>query len=485
MVKTAFKPLLALAGLCLLLAGCTKVGPDYVKPDLAAPASWQRPGEAGPAGAQLTPQALATWWTSLGDPLLDSYIKQAVADNLDLHQAWSRLSEARARRDISGAALSPTLDAGGSATKSRSGGSESNHFSLGFDSGWELDLFGGERRSLEASQAQLEASREDLRDVLVSLLSEVALNYIDVRTYQARLAIARENLTTQRQILSLTRDRYRSGLTSELAVQQARYAVSSIVAQIPTLQTGLVEAMNQLAVLLGKHPGSLDSQLGEQGAIPVVPESIAIGIPADTLRHRPDVRRTERQLAAQTAEIGVATADLYPVFKLSGSIGLESLTTGKLFQADSRTFSFGPSFSWPIFDAGAIRANIRLQSSLQLEALAKYRATVLDALAEVKNSLTASSRERERNQALQESVDAAKQASSLADIQYRAGMITFSDFLDTRRSLLSFEDQLAQSTGTMAADLVRLYKALGGGWSTIVPESSTTTTGKKELTDNG
>ncbi len=466
--------ILILAG----LTGCAKVGPDYIKPDTVAPAAWQAPLDRGLNIGPADQQILADWWTSLKDPLLNSFIHQAITDNLDLEQARARLLEARARRDIGSAVLFPKLDANGSVTRNRTSsnrgsGTTSTNYSTSFDAGWELDLFGGGRRSVEAAQAQLEASREDLRDVLVSLLAEVALNYIDVRTFQARLQIAGDNLAAQQETYNLTEARYKSGLTSELALQQARYLMGSTRAQIPTLRTGLVNAANQLAVLLGTSPGTLTERLRNKAPLPALPPSVAVGIPADILRQRPDIRKAERLLAAQTAQIGVATADLYPSFKLNGSVGLDALSAGKLFSSGSGGYSFGPSISWPVFDAGAIQANIRLQSFLQQETLASYKATVLTALQEVEDALVAYAQEQERYQALKESADAAEQATTLSEIQYQAGLIDFTGVLDAKRSLLSFQDQLAQSAATMTGNLIRLYKALGGGWTSFVPDGNT------------
>ncbi len=467
---------LAAACMWLFFTGCMKVGPDYMEPGVVPPAAWQAPAAKSLSTKRPDPNDLATWWKNLKDPLLNRYIHQAIAGNLDLRQAQARLLQARANRDISRAPLFPSVDLTGSATKSRSsenrgGGAETNAYSLGFDAGWEVDLFGGTRRSVEAAQAKVEASQEDLRDVLVSLLSETALNYIEIRTYQNRIQIARQNLAAQEETYSLTRARYQSGLTTELAVQQARYLVAATRAQIPDLLTGLTKASNQLAVLLGRNPGSLNSELQNRIPLPNLPSTIAVGIPADTVQRRPDIRKAERLLAAQTADIGVAESELYPSLRLSGSLGLESLSSGKLFTSASRAYSVGPSISWPIFDAGAIRANIRLQSALQKEALAGYKAVVLNALQEVENALVAYAREQEKNQALKESATAAGEAATLAEMQYKSGLINFSDVLDTRRSLLSFQDQLAQSNGTMIANVIRLYKALGGGWQYQTAES--------------
>lgn len=456
------------------ITGCAKVGPDYLSPQSNAPAAWNATLNQGLDIGPADRQVMAEWWTLLNDPLLNSFIHRAIAGNLDLEQARARLLEARASRDIGTAGLYPNLNAGGSVSRSRissdRGGTGSTNYSTGFDSGWELDLFGGTRRSIEAAQARLEASREDLRDVLISLLAEVALNYIEVRTFQSRLQIAQDNLAAQQETFELTETLYQSGLADELTVQQARYLVAGTRAQIPTLRTGFLRASNLLAVLLGLPPGSLNDQLQNLVPLQGLPLSVAVGIPAETLQRRPDIRKAERLLAAQTAEIGVAIAELYPSFSFSGSIGLDALSAGKLFSSGSGSYSFGPSFSWTLFDAGAIEANIQFQSALQQEVLAGYKATVLTALEEVEGALISYAQEQERYQALNESVDAAAQASELAEIQYQAGLINFTEVLDGRRSLLSFQDQLAQSAGTMTGNLIRLYKALGGGWTSFVPE---------------
>lgn len=466
---------LALVLILWLLPGCAPVGPDYAEPASDLPASWQAGSDRGLTAEPSRPELLASWWTLLGDPLLDELVQQAIAGNLDLQQATSRLAEARAQRDVSSAGLWPGVDFSGSVTRARSGGADSTRYSLGFDASWELDLFGGVRRSVEAAEAQLAASREDLRDVLVTLTAEVALNYVTLRTTQARLQIAKQSLADQEETYALTRARYLAGLSSELDLQQAGYLMSGTRAEIPALMTDLARTEHLLAVLLGRPPGSLDQRLAAMAPLPSLPPSVAVGIPADILRRRPDIRRAERNLAAQTAQVGAAEAELYPSFTLGGTIGLDALSAGDLFNSASRSSSFGPRVKLPILDGGAIRANIRIQSARQEAALTAYQATILAALQEVEDSLTAYAREQERNLALGDSVAAARQATSLAEIQFRAGLVNFTEVLIARRSLLSFEDQLAQSTGTMILNLIRLYKALGGGWQATMPERAATT----------
>ncbi|RJQ67361.1 MAG: efflux transporter outer membrane subunit [Desulfobacteraceae bacterium] len=472
-LKTA--GLIAAALSLLMLAGCPAVGPDYVRPETELPPAWHSQTQDGLTPATPEPQALANWWTTLDDPMLASLIQRAADGNLDLQTAQARVREARARRGISQADFYPSLDAGASATKVRSSagtgfGRRTELYETGFDALWELDVFGGVRRSVEAADADLQASQEDLGSVLVSLLAEVALNYIDVRTLQTRITVAVANAQAQEETYQLTRSRYEAGLTDELAVQSALYTLAGTRAEIPVLRTGLESAMNRLAVLLGVAPGVLHAELRVPSDIPVPPVSVAVGVPADTIRRRPDVRRAERQLAAQTALIGVATADLYPRFVLLGSLGYEALSTGDLFSSGSLAWRIGPQVSWRLFSGGAVRQNIEVQSARQEQTLKQYQATVLGALEEAENTLTAYIGEQARRDALVTATQAAAQAFQLARDQYQAGLVDFSEVLIAQRSLLSFEDQLALSTGAVTANLVRIYKSLGGGWAVPAPD---------------
>jgi multidrug efflux system outer membrane protein len=459
----------------LILTGCAIVGPDYVPPKKSVSKDWHTQLKGGLTTGEMDPQALAAWWTTLNDPELSSLIDRAVLGNLDLKKALARVREARARRGMAKADLFPTLDATGSATWSRSNkdtGTDktSDLYAASFDAGWELDIFGGVRRSVEAAEADLGAKQEDLRDVLVSLLAEVVLNYVEARTFQARLAFAEANLEAQNETYQLTLWRYQAGLSDELAVQQARYNLENTRSQIPILRTGLEEAMNRIAVLLGEQPGKVHGELEKREPMPVTPLQVAVGVPADVLRCRPDIRRAERQLAAQTARIGVATADLYPKFTLSGSIGLETLSLSNPSSTGSWTLSGGPKVTWAIFKAGAIRQNIEVQSALQEQYLTTYEAAVLSALEEVENALVAYAEEQQRRQSLSEATHSAQKAVELAKHKYEAGLTDFGNVLDAERSLLSFQDQLAQSDGTVTSNLVRLYKALGGGWTSMSPD---------------
>jgi NodT family efflux transporter outer membrane factor (OMF) lipoprotein len=471
-------------GLAVLGAGCT-VGPNYQRPDLPVPAGWN---EAQPSGIDTRSGELTRWWTVFNDPLLNSLVERAVKSNLDLRLAESRIREARAVRAGTAAGEWPTVDVSGSymrqqfsqnafAFPSQGGsvsgagagsaggiGSEQNLYKTGFDASWEIDVFGGVRRSVEAADATIEASVENRRDTLVTLLGDVAKNYIDLRGFQRRLAVARANLKAQQETLDLTRVRFDAGLASDLDVAQAEAQVSTTAAQIPTLESSLKQAAYRLDVLLGSQPGALWDALSNESAIPGLPPEVVVGLPSDLLRRRPDIRRAERQLAAATAQTGAAMADLFPKFSLTGAAGLQSISASDWFTGRSRFWSVGPTISWPIFDAGRIRANIEIRNAQQEQALNQYEKTVLTALQDVETSLVNYSKEQVRYRSLTEAVAANRRAVDMANELYLRGLNDFLNVLDSQRSLYSSESDLAQSETTMASNLVSLYKALGGGW---------------------
>jgi outer membrane protein, multidrug efflux system len=492
LMRSLSSPLAFLA--IFILAGCAAVGPNYVPPDTAMSTTWNTGLKGGLSTEEMNPRTLAEWWKTLNDPGLSSLIDRAVTGNLDLKKARARVREARAKRGIAKAGFFPTLDATGSAdwtyTKANSSsdrGSSSgsktgtnsnastststgsqNLYTAGLDAGWEIDIFGGVRRSVEAATGDLQASEEDLRNVLVSLLAEVATNYVDVRTNQALIAVAEANLEAQTETYQLTQWRYEAGLSDELAVQQARYNLENTRSQIPALRTTLEGAMNRVAVLLGEPPGKVHAELEKREPIPATPLKVVVGVPADLLRRRPDVRQAERQLAAQTARIGIAAADLYPKFTLNGSIGLEALSPSNPL-SKSLTLSGGPQVTWALFKGGAIRQNIEVQSALQEQYLITYEATVLSALEEVENAVVAYAEVQQRRQSLSEATQAAQKAVELAQHKYQAGLTDFNNVLDAQRSLLSLQEQLTQSEGKVTSNLIRLYKALGGGWTSVAP----------------
>ncbi len=474
-VRGAGSCLLLIALISLLASGCAPVGPNYVKPDVDMENEWDAALADGLVSAPPDPETMAAWWETLNDPVLSRIMGISLEGALDLREARSRVREARARRGISEAALFPAVDSSGSFTKSKSSenagsGAESKLYSAGFDAGWELDVFGGIRRSVEAADAELTAAREDFYSVLVSLLGEIALNYVEVRTFQARLQVAEGNIGIQEETYELTKSRFEAGLVDELPVKQALYNLESTRARIPALRIGLKAAMNRLAVLAGDRPGALDPLLENPRPIPVPPVSVAVGTPAETLRNRPDIKRAERLLAAQSARIGVAVSDLYPRFNLIGSIGLESISSAAFLEWGSHAWRIAPGVTWNAFDAGAIRNNIAAQTAIEEQYLARYEAAILTALEEVENAMVAYAEEQLRRELLKSAMENARDAMRLSRDRFSAGLVDFSNVLIAQASLLNFEDQLAESDGAVTSDFVRLYKALGGGWQSFAPE---------------
>ncbi|NWG13065.1 MAG: efflux transporter outer membrane subunit [Acidobacteria bacterium] len=455
--------------------GCKPVGPDYKKPSIVPPPAWNAKMSEGMRAAEVLDDSLAQWWSALQDPTLQNLIERAMKGNLDLRRADAVVREARARRGIADADRFPTVTASGITGFQRGSdrmGKAANVglFSAGFDAGWEIDVFGRVRRSIEAADAGLEAAQELLRDTLVSLLAEVAINYVEVRQYQAQLAIAEKNLKVQEDSYRLAGDRFAAGLTTRLDVDQAHYSVADTRSRIPALRIRLEQAKNRLAVLLGENPGGLSETLKGEGKIPVGPAEIAVGVPAETLRRRPDVRRAERLLAARTAAVGVATAAKYPRFSLEGTIGYEMITKGNPLSLGNIVGSLGATALYTVFDARRIRQNIEVQNALQEQALVDYESAILVALEEVENALIAYADEQVRRRFLMEASEAAGKALELVRTNYSAGLVDFQPVLESQRSLLSFQDQLAQSDAAVTSNLIRLYKALGGGWTAVPPK---------------
>jgi len=459
----------------MIVSGCAAVGPDYKKIKSDAPEQWNSLLKSGLAAETADKEKLGQWWKVLNDPILEKLEKQAVSENLTLKESIERVREARTLLGLSKTGFFPVLNASGAAVKSRSSestgtGKELDLFSAKIDAGWEIDIFGGVRRSVEAAKANLEASEDSVRDAMVSLSAEVALNYINYRTYQARLVAAKNNFEAQKHTYEINLSRYKSGLIDELAVHQSLYLMEQTKSQIPLLESGLNSSINRLCVLLGKKPGALNEEMKTVESIPTPPISIAIGIPAESLRRRPDIRRAERLVAAQSAKIGVSKANLYPKLRLSGSIGLEALEAGDLTDSANGTFSIGPSITWNLFDAGAIKRNTEAEEIRKNQAYISYRSIVLRAMEEIENAITDFSKEHERYVSLNKATEAAAKADMIARDRYKAGLVDFSNVLDAQRSLSSFQDSLAQSKGTVTVNMIKLYKALGGGWDYNVEE---------------
>ncbi len=465
-------------GLTALLAGCAPVGPDYHPPRPELPAAWSGAGAGGTANAGTA--ALETWWTLFDDPRLNGLIQRAIAANPDLKIAVARIQQARAQYRIATAALAPAVDVSGTYARTRrsenAGGSNAGTtqdlYQAGFDAGWELDIFGAARRSVEAAGARLAATAEDRRDVLVSLEAEVARNYLELRGSQQRLQTARENVGIQDRTLYLARGRQDSGLGNRLEVVQAETQLALTRAQLPPLENSAGAAIYGLSLLLGLPPRTLEKELAPGAPLPARPAWLPETLPSDLLRRRPDIRRAERQLAASTADIGVATADLFPRFSLTGLLGLQSASLGDLISAGSRYWTVGPTVSWSLFDAGRARANIDLNRGRQEEAQVAYEKTVLAALGEVESALLGLSRETETFRSLADAVRSGQRAVELASGRYRAGISDILSLLQSQTALYLSQDQLIQSEQRLAFYQVALFKALGGGWEIDRDEST-------------
>jgi outer membrane protein, multidrug efflux system len=487
--------LMGMAG-AILTAGCN-VGPDYNPPKMdkaqvpgqfselksATRPTTQPDVTSASAEAQIAAMDYQKWWMTFNDPELNSLIDRAVKQNPDLIAAEARIREARAERGIAASAFYPQVNANGQFSHNRESsnipgaqafsgggsngtfpGQESDLWQAGLDASWEVDIFGGTRRAVESANAQIEASVEDRRDVLITLLAEVAVNYIQLRGAQYQLDLAESNLQSQQETLNLTRSKAEGGLIPYLNVAQQEAQVATTGSTIPTLQAQIRTNIHALGVLLGQGPGSLSAELSGEAPIPVGPSAIPPGLPSDLLRRRPDIRRAERQLASATAQIGVATSDLFPKFNITGALGTEGTEFKQLFDYSSRFYNIAPGITWDIFDAGKVKSNIEVQNEKQAEALEAYVKTVLQGMEDVDDSLVNFNREQARLQSLREAVDANQKAVELSTELFEKGSADFLSVLDAQRNLFAAQLAMAQSEQLVSSDLVSLYKALGGGW---------------------
>ncbi|MCW5889254.1 MAG: efflux transporter outer membrane subunit [bacterium] len=455
------------------------VGPDYRPPEPDVPARWsEAPGQAEPSPGP------SRWWETFRDVQLDSLVDRAVAANLDVKLAEARVREARANRTIAAAPLFPWIDSSASYSRSQQsvnsfqsprfadvGGlaKPTSLYQAGFDASWEIDVFGGTRRGMEAAAAELEAQLLERGNVLLTLIAEVARNYVELRGAQRQLEVARQNLAFQRDTLELTRARFQGGLASELDVARAAAQVETTAAEIPLVERNYKAGVHRLSVLLAEAPGSLSDELTATRPIPEAPPALPPGLPSDLLRQRPDVGQAERQLAAATARVGVATADLFPKFSITGAAGLESISASDWFTGASKAWSFGPTISWPIFRGGQIVATIEVRNAQEEQALLFYGQTVLTALEDVENAIVAYTRERMRRASLSEAVVANQRAVDLAQQLYVRGLTDFLDVLDAQGNLLRSQTALTISDTSVSSSLIALYKALGGGWELFPP----------------
>jgi NodT family efflux transporter outer membrane factor (OMF) lipoprotein len=460
-----------------IFIGCT-VGPDFRKPQAEAPEQWS--GVPQPGISTQTEQVIE-WWRVFNDSQLNSLIERAVASNLDLKLAEARIREARGLRGIVAADLLPNVNVSADYTRIRSSGNavpiegdgevaefrpaaEQNLFETGFDAAWEIDVFGRIRRAVEAADADIASAQWDRRDVLITLLSEVARNYVELRGTQRRIAILRQNIDLQRKSLELTRGRLEAGLGNELDVAQAEALLTTTESQVPGLEAFVKQAIYRLGVLLGRQPEALLGELTEEAPIPPVPPEVPVGLPSELLRRRPDLRRAEMDVAAATARVGVATADLFPSFSLTGFLGLQSANIQDLLDTGSLLWNVGPTVSWPVFDAGRIRANIEVQNAREEQAFIAYERAVLSSLQDVESALIAYAKEHQTRQSLMASVDANQRAADISSTLYAQGLVDFLNVLVSQRALSQAEDELVQSDQRVSTNLVALFKALGGGW---------------------
>jgi NodT family efflux transporter outer membrane factor (OMF) lipoprotein len=503
--------------LAALLGGCT-VGPNFIPPKLFSPASWfsGRPPPPPQLESRTVPEPLdPNWWTVFNDPVLTGLVQQVAASNLDVRTATIRIAEARQERAIAASSALPDLNGNGSYTRERaskngvlslasgggssttqtgsngagqgnaangtgfgvvpipgsSGSSPFDIYQYGFDASWELDLWGKVRRSVESADASVEQSAENRRDVLLSNIAEVARDYLQLRGVQTTLAITRENLGTQQQSLQLTQQRFAGGLTSDLDVANAAAQVATTQAQLPQLETTEASDINALSFLLGEPPGALRQALQTPKPVPPVPPTVPIGLPSELARRRPDIREAEDQLHSATADIGVAVASFYPSLTLSGSVSLQALQFKDLNNISSTQYALGPTLSLPIFQGGQLRGTLELRRAQQQEAATNYEKTVLQALHDVDNALTAYQDEQQRRDLLQQAVAQNQKAVGLAQSRYAQGIDDFLTVLDAQRNLLQAQQQLSESTTNVSTDLVQLYKALGGGWESAYPRN--------------
>ncbi|OGB29156.1 MAG: RND transporter [Burkholderiales bacterium RIFCSPLOWO2_12_FULL_61_40] len=452
--------------LSVLLGGCASWQPTATaEPGLPIPPTWSESGVPTPGALVATPSSLAQWWHHFNDPLLTTLVTQALQANTSVRTAQAALQQSRALRDAKGAALLPGVKASTSAQRNQTDARDATtSFRVGLDASWEPDVFGGQRNARDATEADAQAAQAALGDVQVSIAAEVALAYIQLRGQQNQWHIARTNLASQQETLQITDWRTQAGLATALEVEQARAASEQTGAQLPVLHANIAKTRHSLAVLTGQSPGALEALLAPMAAIPQAAHDLALSIPAQTLRQRPDVRAAEHRISAALARVSAADAARYPSFSISGSLGLSALTLGALTNGASVLNALLASISVPLFDGGAGIAQVQAQEAGLEQARVGYQAAVLSALKDVEDALVALAGDRARLLRLQNAADAAANAALLAQQRYASGLIDFQTVLQTQRTLLTAQDNVASSQADISADHVRLYKALGGGW---------------------
>ncbi len=475
--KSVYPAISVLLLVMVLLSGCTMVGPDYVKPEAPEPETWL---ESNDPKIQSKETDFSEWWAVFNDPILNDLIQAAYQQNLPLQIAGIRIYEARAQLGIAFGFQYPQTQQGlGAAQVNQVSNNAPNiafadryftTYDIGLDAAWELDVWGRFRRAVQTGVANLEASIADYDDILVSLTADVARTYIILRTAEERLAVARENVKIQQRSLEIAEVRFRAGAVTELDVTQARSLLRGTEAGIPGFITDIRQSKNALAILLGKLPGEIDVMLGGPGLIPEVPPEVAVGIPAELLRRRPDIRFAERRLAAQSAQIGFAKTDLFPRFTLFGTLGFqtsdytEESDFNDLFDQDSFTYNAGAGFNWNLFNYGRITNSVRVEDARFQELAVNYEDTVLRAAQEVEDSMIGFLQSQDTVFFLADAVKAAKRSVDLSLIQYREGLVDYQRVLDTQRDLTAQQDNLVFTAGSVGQNLISIYRALGGGW---------------------
>lgn len=511
-------PLLVLAP---MLAGCT-MGPNFDKPNPASPASWFAPRQKPAPPSSDASIAVASpiephWWDSFGDPILSRLVTRVAGSNLDVAAAAARLAQSRSQLVVTGADALPQVNGNGSYARqlisqkgvlSLFGGNSSTPpaaqyngatgtnggipastatksaippfdlYQYGFDASWELDLWGRVRREIESAKASVQAGQEARNDILLSSMAEVANDYLQLRGTQEKLRIAKENLASANDSVKLTQDRLNQGLATELDLVTAQTQATDTAATIPPLEQQEERLINAIGLLLGEYPGALQADLAPPKAIPPVPPRVPVGLPSELAERRPDIREAAAQLHAATASIGAAQADFFPKITLSGSVSIQTIQFKYIDNWDARQWGIGPSVSLPVFEGGRLRGTLELREAQQQEAAANYQRTVLAAFRDVDDALTAYNAEQRRRDRLVASVKASRRALELATMLYQQGLADYLQVLTAQRSLLSEQQQLADSTATISANLVALYKALGGGWD--VDSATTAATEPKQ-----
>ncbi|WP_211233830.1 efflux transporter outer membrane subunit [Maridesulfovibrio bastinii] len=477
--------LLISAVMALMLSGCA-VGPDYHQPHLDLPGQWNATqtsldNATDPEVENATEpvesprlEDLKKWWTSLGDPILDKLIDDAVKGNLDVASAQARVREARGTYRQAGGSLLPQVDGGASAIRtgygkksSQSMNGKSNYFTTfqaGFDASWELDFFGKNRRILESAKYGLDAANEDLRSTLLTLIGDIAINYVRARGYQTRIALARNTASSQRETARLTREKFLVGSSSAVDMDRAEADVNTTEADIPDFETSYYQAVHRLGILLGQPPATLLKVMHEPAPIPVPKRELPVGVPANILLNRPDVRMAERQLAEYTANIGAAEALRYPSISLTGSINTSTTKFDNVFDSSTIGWAIGPTLTIPIFNGGQLKAGVDIAVAQRDQSYYAYKAVVLSALEDVENYTIAMSRAKRKLKSLSKAARNYREATKLSRLLYRNGAIAILDVLDSERSLYSAEDNFVLSKIAITESYISLAKALGGGW---------------------